>query len=110
MVGLLTALFRPGNRYRHARKFQLLLFALSITLGSRLIWIVNRANWKANIKQACVSDNNILRLGLTLDGFQCPPLATAWVLAIVALDLGPAAMSLVIIGIWAWWAGMKIAS
>lgn len=96
-----------GKRYRTVRRFQFLLFVLSITFGSRLIWIVNHANWKVNLKQVGVHAlyNNLI----SNTRQQCPPLATAWILAIAALELGPAVMSLVIVGGWSWWSQMKLA-
>ena len=39
---------------------------------------------------------------------QCPPLATAWVYAIVQLDLSPAVFSLGVVGVYVWWQGLSL--
>lgn len=39
---------------------------------------------------------------------QCPPLATIWVYTIVQLELGPAVLSLGIVGIYVWLRGLRI--
>jgi hypothetical protein len=42
-----------ASRYKRDRWMQFLLFAGAIVCGIRLIWMVNRANWKVNKKQVC---------------------------------------------------------
>ncbi|EPQ59277.1 hypothetical protein GLOTRDRAFT_70569 [Gloeophyllum trabeum ATCC 11539] len=76
-------------RHKQDRRVQFLLFLLSLATGMRLIWLVNRGSWLTNMRQ-------------------CPPLATAWIYAVVQLDLGPATLSLVIVFSWVWWAGLKL--
>ncbi|KAI0079682.1 hypothetical protein K474DRAFT_1683073 [Panus rudis PR-1116 ss-1] len=77
------------NRYKYLRQMQAGFFFLSITVGSRLVYILNNASWTVNMKQA-------------------PPLATVWVYTIVQLNLLPAVLSLVTVYGWLWYKGYKI--
>ncbi|KAH8106183.1 hypothetical protein BXZ70DRAFT_421810 [Cristinia sonorae] len=77
------------NRYKHTRSMQLGFFLMSILSSTRLVWIINRASWITNMKQA-------------------PPLATIAVYAVVQSDLLPAFVSLLVIGVWIWYKSMKL--
>lgn len=88
-VPILSIFIFYTNRHKKQRWMQFILFVTAITAGTRIIWIVNRANWRVNKKQ-------------------CPPLATTWIYTVVQLDLPQAVFSLVIVGVWAWLAEMKI--
>ncbi|KAF9820980.1 hypothetical protein IEO21_00957 [Rhodonia placenta] len=77
------------TRYKRHRTLQFIFFLISLAVGPRLVWLINRASWRVVMKQ-------------------CPPLATLWVYTILQLDLGPASLSLVIVAIWGKFAGMKI--
>ncbi|KAJ3559840.1 hypothetical protein NM688_g90 [Phlebia brevispora] len=68
-------------RYRHRRPVQAFLFVLALICGGRLIWLINFENWRSVMKLS-------------------PPLATMWVYTIVRLDLAPATLSLIIVGLW----------
>ena len=48
MEQMLTLLI--GNRYKHTRQMQFAFFILSGLCGGRLIYMINRANWRANMK------------------------------------------------------------
>ncbi|KAI0921898.1 hypothetical protein AcW2_006742 [Taiwanofungus camphoratus] len=79
----------PTTRYKQYRSMQGFLFIISLLVGPRMIWIVNRASWRVVMKQ-------------------CPPLATIWVYTILQLDLAPAVLSLLIVAVWLWVKKMKI--
>ncbi|KAI0698926.1 hypothetical protein BC835DRAFT_1333435 [Cytidiella melzeri] len=64
-----------SNRYKHAQWMQALLFVLGVASGSRMIWLLNHANWR-----------NIMKFS--------PPLATAWVYAVMQLNLSYCVLSL----------------
>jgi len=89
-VPLLSLFIFYSNRYKSHRRMKFMLFLLSLAAGPRLIYVVNKASWITNMKQS-------------------PPLATLWVYTIVQLDLGPAVLSLCLIGVWYWWSGFKFA-
>ncbi|TDL29354.1 hypothetical protein BD410DRAFT_758137 [Rickenella mellea] len=77
------------NRHKANRRVQLFLFILSLIVGARMIYNINKANWTTVITQ-------------------CPPLATIWVYTIVQLELLPAVGGLAIVGAWTWWNGLKL--
>ncbi|GBE79138.1 hypothetical protein BKA93DRAFT_138881 [Sparassis latifolia] len=77
------------NRYKQHRRLQLLLFILSMVVGTRLIWLINRASWRVVMRQ-------------------CPPLATLWVYCVLQLELAPATLGLIVVGAWVWAKDMKI--
>ncbi|OCH93590.1 hypothetical protein OBBRIDRAFT_724594 [Obba rivulosa] len=77
------------NRYKSYRQMQAVLFVLSIVVGARFIWMINHANWRVVMKQ-------------------CPPLATLWIYSILQLDLGPATLGLLFVGIFTWVTGLKL--
>jgi len=72
---ILSAFIFYSSRYKFTRKGQMALFLLGCTVGSRLLWNLNKENWLVNMQQ-------------------CAPLATVWVYTVVQLDLGPAVLSL----------------
>ncbi|TEB30133.1 hypothetical protein FA13DRAFT_1733951 [Coprinellus micaceus] len=76
-------------RYKSYRMMQLFLFVVSLLTSTRLIYLINRGNYKTNMKQD-------------------PPLATLWIYTIVQLDLGPAVLSLLTTGSFVWWNDLKI--
>ncbi|KAI0347067.1 hypothetical protein BDW22DRAFT_1351412 [Trametopsis cervina] len=77
------------NRYKQTRWMQAVLLIMGVVAGSRMIWVLNHANWK-----------DVMRLS--------PPLATAWVYAVMQLDLGYALLSLLITGGFIWYKKLNI--
>jgi len=77
------------TRYKQHRRTQFLLFLLGSFVGSRLIYLLNHGSWLVNMRQ-------------------CPPLVTIWVYAIVQLELGPAVLNLIVVGIFIWWKGLNL--
>ncbi|TFK86832.1 hypothetical protein K466DRAFT_523514 [Polyporus arcularius HHB13444] len=77
------------NRYKFDIRVQTALFLLASIGGSRLVWLINRGNWLKVIQQS-------------------PPLATAWIFAVVELNLLPAFLSLVAVTGYSWYAGLKL--
>ncbi|KAL1740001.1 hypothetical protein HDZ31DRAFT_68375 [Schizophyllum fasciatum] len=75
------------TRHKHTRAGQLALLALSLFAGPRLLWVLAHKGYAVNVRQA-------------------PPLATAWIYAVAQLELGPALVSLALVGGWARWAGL----
>ncbi|KAH9853809.1 hypothetical protein C2E23DRAFT_776710 [Lenzites betulinus] len=78
-----------SNRYKADKRAQAALFWLSCLAGGRLIWLLNRGNWLTVMQQ-------------------CPPAATAWIFAVVQLNLGPAVLSLVVAGAYTWYKGFTL--
>lgn len=76
------------NKHRRSRRTKFLFFALSLIVGPRLVWVVNRAPWGTVMQQS-------------------PPLAALWIYTIYQMDLGPAVLSLVIVGLWFLQSGLK---
>ncbi|KAF8558888.1 hypothetical protein OG21DRAFT_1493722 [Imleria badia] len=76
-------------RHKNNTITQLGLFLLSLGVGPRMIWLVNRGSWLKNIAQ-------------------CPQFATIWLYTVIQLKLSFAFLSLVLIGGWSWWTGMKL--
>ncbi|KIK98761.1 hypothetical protein PAXRUDRAFT_823544 [Paxillus rubicundulus Ve08.2h10] len=68
---------------------QLALFLLSLGVGPRMIWLVNRGSWLTNLAQ-------------------CPQVATIWLYTVVQLRLSLALLSLALIGGWTWWTGLRL--
>ncbi|KAG1753947.1 uncharacterized protein EDB91DRAFT_427114 [Suillus paluster] len=77
------------TRHKANPRMQLALFLLSLGVGPRMIWLINRGSWLVNIRQ-------------------CPQFATIWLYTVVQLNLNWAALSLVMIGAWTWFTGMKL--
>ncbi|KIP10641.1 hypothetical protein PHLGIDRAFT_28311 [Phlebiopsis gigantea 11061_1 CR5-6] len=78
-----------SNRYKNTRPVQAGFFLLGTVCGARLIYMINWANWRHNMKML-------------------PPLATAWIYGIAQLNLGPAVASLAIVGALTWYKGWKL--
>lgn len=87
---------------------QLALFLLSLAVGARLIYTVNRLSWLVVIRQVRVLVLHLFNEPISLMMVQCPPLATIWVYTIVQLELLPAVMALISVGVWVWWKGYKL--
>ncbi|KAG2369891.1 hypothetical protein BDR07DRAFT_1387308 [Suillus spraguei] len=77
------------TRHKANPRTQLALFVLSLGVGPRMIWLINRGSWLVNMRQ-------------------CPQFATIWLYTVVQLNLSWALLTLVIIGAWAWYTGMKL--
>jgi len=77
------------TRHKADRRMQAFLFAASVASGIRLIYVVNRSNWRVVMRQ-------------------CPPLGTLWVYTIVQLQLLPAVGALSLVAGWVWWKDMQI--
>ncbi|EIM88282.1 uncharacterized protein STEHIDRAFT_138652 [Stereum hirsutum FP-91666 SS1] len=88
-VPILSIFIFYTTRHKENRGTQVVLFLLSLACGGRLIWQVNRGNWTMNMEQS-------------------PPLATIWVYTIVQLELGPAVLSLFMVGMWTYLKGLRI--
>ncbi|EIW61746.1 uncharacterized protein TRAVEDRAFT_117733 [Trametes versicolor FP-101664 SS1] len=78
-----------SNRYKTDKRMQAAFFWLSCIAGTRLIWLMNRGNWLVVMRQ-------------------CPPIATAWIYAVVQLNLAPAVLSLVVAATFTWYKGYKL--
>lgn len=76
-------------RHKRSVRTQAALFLLSLGVGPRMIWLVNRGSWLTNIAQ-------------------CPQFATIWLYTVLQLDLPLAVLSLTLIGAWTWWMGLKL--
>jgi len=48
----------PATRYKQDRRMQALLFAISFTVGSRMIFLLNNASWLVNMKQVSTKSPN----------------------------------------------------
>ncbi|KAI0307341.1 hypothetical protein B0F90DRAFT_557364 [Multifurca ochricompacta] len=79
----------PANRHKYTRWAQASFFVLSVASGTRMIYQVNYSNWLVNMQQ-------------------CPPLGTIWVYTILQLDLVPAVLALLSVGLWVWWTGVRL--
>ncbi|KAI0352693.1 hypothetical protein OH77DRAFT_1591825 [Trametes cingulata] len=77
------------NRYKADKRMQAALFWLSCIAGMRMVWLLNRGNWLTVMKQS-------------------PPIATAWIYAIVQLNLGPAVLSLLAAWFYLWYNDFKL--
>ncbi|KAL4075934.1 hypothetical protein J3A83DRAFT_4157339 [Scleroderma citrinum] len=76
-------------RHKHNIRVQVILFLLSLGVGPRMIWLVNRGSWLTNMAQ-------------------CPQSATIWLYTVLQLNLPLALLSLGLIGAWTWWSGLKL--
>ncbi|TFK75992.1 hypothetical protein BDN72DRAFT_831432 [Pluteus cervinus] len=88
-IPILSVFIFYTTRHKRHRRTQFFLFTLATVVGPRMIYLLNRASWTVNMQQ-------------------CPPLATVWVYCIVQLDLGPAALNLLVVGIFVWLKGLKL--
>jgi len=88
-VPIMSAFIFYTTRYKRTRKMQAFLFVLSLVVGPRMMWLINRGSWLVNMRQ-------------------CPPLATIWVYTIVQLDLVPAVIGLAIVAGWVKWMGLRL--
>jgi len=88
-VPILCVFIFYTNRYKHLRQLQLFLLVLGIGSGARMLYVLNRSNWRDVMKF-------------------CPPLATAWVYAVMQLDIGPAILSLLVVYGFAWYKNFTI--
>ncbi|KAG2042940.1 hypothetical protein BDR03DRAFT_989972 [Suillus americanus] len=77
------------TRHKANPRMQLALFILSLGVGPRMIWLINRGSWLVNMRQ-------------------CPQFATIWLYTVIQLNLNWALLTLVMIGAWAWFTGMKL--
>ncbi|KAI0091962.1 hypothetical protein BDY19DRAFT_927704 [Irpex rosettiformis] len=78
-----------SNRHKNTRWMQSLLFALGVGSGSRLIWLLNHANWR-----------DVMRF--------TPPLATAWIYATMQLNLTYAVLSLLATYGFIWYKNLRL--
>ena len=98
---------RAATRHKADRRVQYALFLLSLYVGPRMIWLINRGSWLVNMRQVRPS-SLFQQSGLPANGLQCPSFATAWLYTVVQMNLPLAVLSLVITGGWVWWTGMKL--
>lgn len=77
------------TRHKANPRTQLALFILSLGVGPRMIWLINRGSWLVNLRQ-------------------CPQFATIWLYTVLQLNLNWAVLTLVMTGAWAWYTGMKL--
>ncbi|KAG2146742.1 hypothetical protein DEU56DRAFT_786183 [Suillus clintonianus] len=77
------------TRHKANPRTQFAMFILSLGVGPRMIWLINRGSWLVNMRQ-------------------CPQFATIWLYTVVQLNLNWAVLSLVMIGAWTWFTGMKL--
>ncbi|KZT36798.1 hypothetical protein SISSUDRAFT_1049320 [Sistotremastrum suecicum HHB10207 ss-3] len=89
MLPIFAILIFYTDRYKHLAFYQAFLFLISLSAGSRLIWVVNKSNYLRVMRQT-------------------PALATVWVYAVWELNLAAAVASLVVVGGWVWYTGLKM--
>ena len=94
-----------ATRHKADRRVQALLLILSVACGSRLIYVVNWANWKTVVRQVIAKDSLVLHV---LTQLQCPPLDTVWVYTILQLDLTYAVLALTFVAAFTKWKDLKI--
>lgn len=88
---------------------QAAFFWLSCIAGTRLIWLMNRGNWLVVMRQvSSPSTPHSYECVLRYRYRQCPPIATAWIYAVVQLNLAPAVLSLVVAATFTWYKGYKL--
>ena len=97
---------RLANRYKYTWQMQASFFILGCMCGARLIYMINWANWKDNMKM--VRFLHFLHRGIRSSLWQLPPLSTAWVYAIAQLNLGPSVVSLLFVGLLTRYKGWKL--
>ncbi|KAI0758278.1 hypothetical protein BC629DRAFT_1444254 [Irpex lacteus] len=78
-----------SNRHKDKPWMQFLLFVLGVGSGSRLFWILNHANWR-----------NVMKFA--------PPLVTAWIYAVMQLNLHLAVLSLVATYGFIWYKNLRL--
>ncbi|OAX43888.1 hypothetical protein K503DRAFT_846906 [Rhizopogon vinicolor AM-OR11-026] len=88
-VPILSIFVFYTTRHKSNPRMQLALFLLSLAVGPRMIWLINRGSWLVNMRQ-------------------CPQFATIWLYTVVQLNINWAVLSLVMIGAWTWFTGMKL--
>ncbi|EJF63001.1 hypothetical protein DICSQDRAFT_83823 [Dichomitus squalens LYAD-421 SS1] len=88
-VPIISVFIFYSNRYKSHLYMQAGFFVLACIVGPRLVWLINRGNWLVVMRQS-------------------PPLATAWIYAIVQLNLLPAALNLIIVLGFGWYKGLKL--
>ena len=88
---------------------QAAFFLIACGAGGRLVWLINRGNWRVVMRQV---RRHVFQAGgcnfTTHDSFQSPPLATAWIYSIVQLNLVPSVVSLAGVTAYSWWKGLKL--
>ncbi|KAH8118438.1 hypothetical protein DFH11DRAFT_672326 [Phellopilus nigrolimitatus] len=88
-IPLLSLFIFYTTRHKAERRMQALLFLLSVGCGSRLIYVVNWANWQIVMRQ-------------------CPPLGTIWIYTVAQLDLAPAVAALGTVAAFVKWKDLNI--
>ncbi|PIL36737.1 hypothetical protein GSI_00426 [Ganoderma sinense ZZ0214-1] len=88
-VPIISVFIFYSNRHKSHPWMQAGFFLLACISGPRLAWLINRGNWKVVMQQS-------------------PPLATAWIYAVVQLNLLPAALSLTLVVAYGWYKGLKL--
>ncbi|KAL4081800.1 hypothetical protein V8B97DRAFT_1925384 [Scleroderma yunnanense] len=93
-------------RHKHNIRVQVILFLLSLGVGPRMIWLVNRGSWLTNMAQVRRLPFPVAALFTAI--LQCPQSATIWLYTVLQLNLPLALLSLGLIGAWTWWSGLKL--
>ncbi|KAM5532426.1 hypothetical protein V8D89_013920 [Ganoderma adspersum] len=88
-VPIISVFIFYSNRHKAHPWMQAGFFLLACTAGPRLAWLINRGNWKVVMRQS-------------------PPLATAWIYAVVQLNLLPAVLNLTFVVAYGWYKGLKL--
>ncbi|KAJ6539261.1 hypothetical protein B0H19DRAFT_1178078, partial [Mycena capillaripes] len=88
-VPILSIFIFYTSRYKRDQRVQLLLFLMGTAAGSRMLFLIKRGSYLANIRQ-------------------CPPLVTLWVYIVIQLDLGLAVLNLAMVGTFSWWKGLDL--
>ncbi|GHJ84014.1 hypothetical protein NliqN6_0416 [Naganishia liquefaciens] len=88
-VPLIAVLTFYANRYEKHWITNPLLMTTSILAGSRLVWLMNKANWRMVTEQA-------------------PPVGALWVFAIVQMPVGRAVITLLVVLLWGWHSKMRL--
>ncbi|KAF7355221.1 hypothetical protein MSAN_01437900 [Mycena sanguinolenta] len=83
-VPILSIFIFYTTRHKRNPRVQLLLLLIGSAAGCRMLFLLKRAGYLANIRQ-------------------CPPLVTLWVYVVIQLDLGLAVLNLAVVGAFCWW-------
>ncbi|PPQ92364.1 hypothetical protein CVT25_008714 [Psilocybe cyanescens] len=107
-VPILSIFIFYTTRYKQQLKMQILLFILSVTVGCRMLYLLDNASWLVNMNQASVYFKTKVFIFNRHLCSQCPPLATIWIYTVLQLDLGAAIAGLLTIGAFVWYNNIRL--
>ena len=98
-----------ANRYEKHWITNPLLMTTSILAGSRLVWLMNKANWRMVTEQVRLRNPDLRRVSdYPVLEWKAPPVGTLWVFAIVQLPVGRAVITLLVVLLWGWHSKMRL--